>query len=73
VNVVKKWWKAAVEYVIGWKVTLEIKHNNPELYKFLCSDEARDPANYIERQRPERLRRQSTMGEARDFQEDIGG
>jgi hypothetical protein len=44
-----------IAWVQGWTTTLSIKRNNPELYAFLCSDESRDPANYVERQRPERL------------------
>ncbi len=43
-----------VNYLIGWQITRRIKKNNPELYKFLCSDASRDPANYVGRQRPER-------------------
>jgi hypothetical protein len=41
-----------IEYVKSWMVTRDIKRNNPELWTFLCSDESRDPANYVERQRP---------------------
>jgi hypothetical protein len=44
--------RKVIEYVQGWMVTRDIKRNNPELWAFLCSDESRDPANYVERQRP---------------------
>lgn len=46
-----------IDWVQGWMTTRSIKRNNPELWEFLCSDESRDPANYVEVTRPDRLRK----------------
>jgi hypothetical protein len=39
-------------WIDGWMATWRIRRNNPELYSFLCSDESRNPDNYVEVHRP---------------------